>query len=128
MCDPPKSRRSLQRAQEHVQQGMQQLEIVFQGLRSQISQDKVRMQGHISESLEGKLNQPNSQIASLVQALESCEQTMVSFSSLEALQETGSMDVGHLSAQLKSLQCRVSTSILPQFELLSGTENSLKKV
>jgi len=77
---------------------MQQLEMGFQGLRSQHSQDIVLMQAQIPEHQEDKLN-----LLSLGQAFQSCHPTMVSSLSLAALHDTWSKVVGHLSAQLKSL-------------------------
>ncbi len=77
--------------------------------------------------MEFKLDQINSQMASLGQALQSCQQNMVATSDLEALKNVWTRDVGHLSAQIKIVQTQVSTVVLPQLEVLLGTESSTKE-
>jgi len=66
-------------------------------------------------------------MASLGQGFQWCHQTMVSISSLEALKDTWSKKLGHPSAQLKSVQAQVSSFVLLQWELLSGTESSTEE-
>jgi len=86
----------------------------------------VRMQAQVPGNVDVKLDQTNSQIASLGQALQSCQQNMVATSDLEALKNVWSRDVGHLSAQIKSVQAQVSTVSIPQLEVLMGTESPNK--
>jgi len=118
---------SLQQAQENAQQGLHRREMEFQGLRVQSGQDLVRMQAQIPGNLEVKLDQINSQMASLWQALQSCQQNMAAISDLEALKNVWTRDVGHLSAQIKIVQTHASTVVLPQLEVLLGTEKSTKE-
>jgi len=87
----------------------------------------VRMPSQISCNLDVKLEQINSQMASLGQASQSCQQNMVATSDPEALKNVWTRDAGHLSAQIKSAQTRVSTFVLPQLEVLMGTEASTKE-
>jgi len=77
----------------------------------------------IPGNLEVKLDQINSQMASLGQALQGWQQNMVATSDLEALKNVWTRDVGHLSAQIKIVQTQVSTVVLPQLEVLLGTES-----
>jgi len=86
---------SLQQAQENAQQGLHRLEMEFQGLRVQSGQDMSRMQAQIPGSLDAKLEQINSQMASLGQALQSCQQIMVPTSDLEALKNVWTRDECH---------------------------------
>jgi len=78
---------SLQQAQENAQQGLYRLETEFQELTSQSCQDTVRMQWQIPGNLEVQLDQMNSQMASLGQASQSCQQNMVATSDLEAMKK-----------------------------------------
>jgi len=83
----------MQRAQENAQQGLHQLEIESQGLRGQNCQDVVWIQAHIPGNLDVKLDQINSQMASLGHALQSCQQNMLATSDLEALKNVCTRDV-----------------------------------
>jgi len=85
------------------------------------------MQAQMPCNLDVRLDLINSQIASLGQALQNCKENMVATSDLAALKTIWSRDVGHLSAQIQSLQAQVSTVVLPQLEVLMGTEGSTKE-
>jgi len=56
---------SLKQAQGNALQGLHRLEMEFQGLRNQSCQDMLRMQAQIPGNLDVKLDQYNSQMASL---------------------------------------------------------------
>jgi len=68
-------------------------------------------EAQIPGNVEVKLDQLNSQMASLVQALHSCQQNMVLTSDLEALKDIWSKDVGHSSVQMRNVLAQKSRTL-----------------
>jgi len=87
----------------------------------------VRVQTQIPGNLDVTLDQIYSQMAILGRALQSCQKNMVATSDLGDMKNFWSRDVGHLSAKMKSVQAQVYTVVLPQLEVLMGTESSTKE-